>query len=265
VHRQVISKNHGMPKRSISPNSFDAILSELGEDPAIGYFTQRPSPSNPESRAMNRHSYEADANRLSEQFPHHKSHQTDPIQAKSSPLLHKLQLSTLLQKKPVLLTLALCILGASLTNTYFLFELHAFQRIEPAAVDETGHGIRELKALVVTLTQELEGNQDELLSILESVEDIAMQNNKAMRARVVQGSPASQYSPAEQALKRWRYLGMSNSTSGPTGVFDTGGGMHHLALNSQAVEGWRLSSITRELASFTSSTGKTHSISISKE
>ena len=214
---------------------------------------------------MNRHSYEADANRLSEQFPHHKSHQTDPIQAKSSPLLHKLQLSTLLQKKPVLLALALCILGASLTNTYFLFELHAFQRIEPAAVDETGHGIRELKALVVTLTQELEGNQDELLSILESVEDIAMQNNKAMRARVVQGSPASQYSPAEQALKRWRYLGMSNSTSGPTGVFDTGGGMHHLALNSPAVEGWRLSSITRELASFTSSTGKTHSISISKE
>ena len=214
---------------------------------------------------MNRHSYEADANRLSEQFPHHKSHQTDPIQAKSSPLLHKLQHSTLLQEKPVLLVLALCILGASLTNTYFLFELHAFQRIEPAAVDETGHGIRELKALVVTLTQELEGNQDELLSILESVEDIAMQNNKAMRARVVQGSPASQNSPAEQALKRWRYLGMSNSTSGPTGVFDTGGGMHHLALNSPAVEGWRLSSITRELASFTSSTGKTHSISISKE
>ena len=254
-----------MPKRSISPNSFDAILSELGEDPAIGYLTQRPSPSNPESRAMNRHSYEADANRLSEQFPHHKSHQTDPIQAKSSPLLHKLQLSTLLQKKPVLLTLALCILGASLTNTYFLFELHAFQRIEPAAVDETGHGIRELKALVVTLTQELEGNQDELLSILESVENIAMQNNKGMRARVVQGSPASQYSPAEQALKRWRYLGMSNSTSGPTGVFDTGGGMHHLALNSPAVEGWRLTSITRELASFTSSTGKTHSLSINKE
>ena len=214
---------------------------------------------------MNRHSYEADANRLSEQFPHHKSHQTDPMQAKSSPLLHKLQHSTLLQEKPVLLALALCILGASLTNTYFLFELHAFQRIEPAAVDETGHGIRELKALVVTLTQELEGNQDELLSILESVENIAMQNNKGMRARVVQGSPASQYSPAEQALKRWRYLGMSNSTSGPTGVFDTGGGMHHLALNSPAVEGWRLTSITRELASFTSSTGKTHSISINKE
>ena len=214
---------------------------------------------------MNRHSYEADANRLSEQFPHHKSHQTDPMQAKSSPLLHKLQHSTLLQEKPVLLALALCILGASLTNTYFLFELHAFQRIEPAAVDETGHGIRELKALVVTLTQELEGNQDELLSILESVENIAMQNNKGMRARVVQGSPASQHSPAEQALKRWRYLGMSNSTSGPTGVFDAGGGMHHLALNSPAVEGWRLTSITRELASFTSSTGKTHSLSINKE
>lgn len=214
---------------------------------------------------MNRHSYEADANRLSEQFPHHKSHQTDPMQAKSSPLLHKLQHSTLLQEKPVLLALILCMLGASLTNTYFLFELHASQRIQPATADETGHGIREIKELVVNLTQVLEENQDELISILESVENIAMQNNKAMRARLVQGSPASQHNPAEQALKRWRYLGMSNSTSGPTGVFDTGGGVNHLALNSPVVEGWRLSSITRELAGFTSSAGKTHSISISKE
>jgi hypothetical protein len=254
-----------MPKRSISPASFDAILSELGDDPALGHPTLRRNTSIPEGQTMNRHSYEADAHRLSEQFPHHKSHPTDPMQAKSSPLLHKLQHSTLLQEKPFLLVIALCILGASLTNTYFLFELHASQRIEPAAVDETGHGIREIKELVVNFTQELEGNQDELISLLESVENIAMQNNKAMRARVVQGSSASQNSPAEQALKRWRYLGMSNSTAGPTGVFDTGGGMHHLALNSPAVEGWRLSSITREHASFTSSAGKTHSISISKE
>jgi hypothetical protein len=265
VHSHAISKNHGVPKRSISPNSFDAILSELGEDPAIGHLTQRPSPSIPESQAMNRHSYEADANRLSEQFPHHNSHQTDPMQAKSSPLLHKLHHSTLLQEKPVWLAIALCILGASLTNTYFLFELHASQRIQPAAIDETGHGIREIKELIVNLTQELEGNQDELISILESVENIAMQNNKAMRARAAQGPHAPQNSPAEQALKRWRYLGMSNSTSGLTGVFDAGEGMRHIALNSPAVEGWHLSSITRELASFTSSAGKTRSISISKE
>ena len=254
-----------MPKRSISPNSFDAILSELGNDPAIGHSTERPSPSIPESRAMNRHSYEADANRLSEQFPRHKGQQTDPMQGATSPLMQKLQHSALLQRKPVWLAIALCILIASLTNTYFLFELHASQRIQPGVVDENGHSVHEVKELVVKLTQDLEDNHDALLSILESVEIIAMQNNKVMRARATQGSNAPQNSPDEQALKRWRYLGMSDSTLGLTGFFDTGERMQHLALNSLAVGGWRLSSITRELASFTSSSGKTRSISISKE
>ena len=53
-----------MPKRSISPESFDAILSELGDDPAIGH-PKRSTSSLPESPTMNRHSYEADAHRLS--------------------------------------------------------------------------------------------------------------------------------------------------------------------------------------------------------
>jgi len=265
VHGHAISKNHGVPKRSISPNSFDAILSELGDDPAIGHPTERPSPSIPESRAMNRHSYEADANRLSEQFPRHKSQQTDPMQATTSPLMQKLQHNALLQGKPVWLAVGLSILIASLTNTYFLFELHASQHMQPVVTNETGHSIQAVKELVVNLTQELEDNHDALASTLESVENIAMQNNKALRARTAQGGHAPQNSPAEQALKRWRYLGMSDSTSGLTGFFDTGERMQHLALNSPAVEGWRLSLITRELASFTSSTGKTRSISISKE
>jgi hypothetical protein len=59
-----ISKNHGVPKRSITPASFDAILGELGDDPAIGH-PSRSTPSSPENQTMNRHSYEADAHRLS--------------------------------------------------------------------------------------------------------------------------------------------------------------------------------------------------------
>jgi hypothetical protein len=72
-------------------------------------------------------------------------------------------------------------------------------------------------------------------------------------------------SPAEQSLKRWRYLGMSNSSSGISGLFHTGEGMQHIALNSAAVEGWRLSSVTRELAMLTSNDGKSVAISVSKE
>ena len=45
-----------MPKRSISPESFDAILSELGDDPAIGH-PKRSTSSLPESPTMNQHPF----------------------------------------------------------------------------------------------------------------------------------------------------------------------------------------------------------------
>ena len=94
---------------------------------------------------------------------------------------------------------------------------------------------------------------------------MALQNANATRARNAYSSPAPKISPAEQTLKRWRYLGMSNSNAGISGLFDTGEGMQHIALNSAAVEGWRLSSITRELATLTSNDGKTIAVSVSKE
>jgi hypothetical protein len=87
-----------VPKRSISPASFDAILSELGDDPAIGH-PSRNTTSIPESQTMNRHSYEADAHRLSEQFPQHKNRKDDPMAGISSPLIQKLQRGTLFTGK----------------------------------------------------------------------------------------------------------------------------------------------------------------------
>ena len=217
-----------MPKRSISPNSFDAILSELGDDPAIGH-PPRSMPSIPESQAMNRHSYEADAHRLSEQFPSHKNRKDDPIQGISSHGIKNLQFSTLLQAWPIWLAMVVCMVVATLLNSYWLFELRSSQSLQPSAVDETGQSV------------------------------------DPTRARNAAGSQAPKISPAEQSLKRWRYLGMSNSSSGISGLFHTGEGMQHIALNSAAVEGWRLSSVTRELAMLISNDGKSVAISVSKE
>jgi hypothetical protein len=212
---------------------------------------------------MNRHSYEADANRLAEQFPRHKNHKDDPLASMSSPLIQKLQHSMLLQQKPVWLAMLICMTVATLLNSYWLFELRSARSMQPPVAHETEQ-THEVKALVLGLKDQLEDNQDALLSELESLASMALQNTDAKRLRNTP-TPAPKTSPAEQSLKRWRYLGMSTSNAGISGLFHTGEGMQHIALNSPAVEGWRLSSVTRELATLTSNDGKSVAISISKE
>jgi hypothetical protein len=182
-----------------------------------------------------------------------------------SPLMQKLQQSPLLQEKPIWLAMVACMAAATLLNSYWLFELRTSQSLQPVAADEAGQSIHEVKALVFGLKDQLEDNHELLLSELESLESIVLKNANATRARNAQSSQAPKISPAEQSLKRWRYLGMSNSSSGISGLFHTGEGTQHIALNSPAVDGWRLSSVTRELAMLTSNDGKTVAISVSKE
>jgi hypothetical protein len=155
--------------------------------------------------------------------------------------------------------------AATLLNSYWLFELRSSITMQPVTADETGQSVDQVKVLVLNLKDQLEDNHELLLSGFESLESMVLQNTNATRARNTHSLPAPKMSPAEQSLKRWRYLGMSNSSSGISGLFHTGEGMQHIALNSPAVDGWRLSSLTRELAMFTSNDGKSVAISISKE
>jgi hypothetical protein len=183
AHGYAISKNHGVPKRSISPESFDAILSELGDDPAIGHPTLRGNTSIPENKTMNRHSYEADAHRLSEQFPSHQNRKEGSIQGASSPLAKNLQFSALLQAWPIWLAIVVCMAATTLLNSYWLFELRTSQSLQPSAADEAGQSVDQVKALVLSLKDQLEDNQALLLSELESLESMVLQNANATRAR----------------------------------------------------------------------------------
>jgi hypothetical protein len=253
-----------VPKRSISSDSFNAILSELGDDPAIGHPTQS-TLSITENQTMNRHSYEADAHRLSEQFAQHKNRKDDPMAGISSPLIQKLQQGTLLQEKPLWLAMAICMAAATVLNSYWLFELRASQNMQPVTAGESGQTVDQVMTLVLSLKEQLEDSHEVLLSELESLESMVLQNTNATRSRNAQSPQAPKISPAEHTLKRWRYLGMSNSSSGISGLFHTGEGIQHIALNSRALEGWHLTSVTRELAMLTSNDGKSVAISISKE
>ena len=214
---------------------------------------------------MNRHSYEADAHRLSEQFPQQKNRKDDSMQGMSSPLIQKLQQGMLFQEKLLWLAMAIYIATATVLNSYWLFELHVSQSMQPVTAGESGQTVDQVKTLVLSLKEQLEDSNEVLLSELESLESTVLQNTNSTRARNAHSPQAPKISPAEHTLKRWRYLGMSNSSSGISGLFHTGEGVRHIALNSPAVEGWHLSSVTRELAILTSNDGKTVVISISKE
>ena len=213
---------------------------------------------------MNRHSYEADANRLEEQFPQHKHRKGDPMEGISGPGVKNLPFSRHLQERPIWFAVIACIVASTLLNSYWLFELRSAHSLQPLVAHEAGQSAHELKTLILSLKDQLEDNQDALLSELESLANMALQNADTKRTRNTP-SPAPRISPAEQSLKRWRYLGMSNSSSGISGLFNTGEGIQHIALNSPALEGWRLSSVTRELATLTSNDGKSVPISVSKE
>jgi hypothetical protein len=213
---------------------------------------------------MNRHSYEADANRLEEQFPQHKHRKGDPMEGISGPGVKNLPFSMRLQERPIWLAMIACIVASTLLNSYWLFELRSAHSLQPLVAHEADQTAHELKTLILSLKDQLEDNQDALLSELESLANMALQNADTKRTRNTP-SPALKISPAEQSLKRWRYLGMSDSSSGISGLFHTGEGIQHIALNSPALEGWRLSSVTRELATLTSNDGKSVPISVSKE
>ena len=146
---------------------------------------------------MNRHSYEADAHRLSEQFPQQKNRKEDPIQGAPSPLIKNLQFSALLQASPIWLAMAVCMVAATLLNSYWLFELRSSITMQPVTADEAGQSVDQVKVLVLNLKDQLEDNHELLLSGFESLESMVLQNTNATRARNAHSLPAPKMSPAE--------------------------------------------------------------------
>jgi hypothetical protein len=257
-----ISKNGGVPKRSISPDSFDAILSELGDDPVMAQPIRRTGTPPLESHSMNRHSYEADASLLSKQFPRPDSHSDELPRSTPSQFVGALHRHTHQYEKPAWVGVAICILAMASFNTYLLFELRAISAAHSAAPDTADDASRELKELILDLKADLLNGHD---ALTESLEALLIQRSRPAHANSTTSGAITKISAGEQVIKRWRYLGMSQSTTGMTGFFNTGEGVQTVSINSVAVSDWRLSSVTPEAASFSSSAGKTLSIHVSKD
>jgi hypothetical protein len=216
-----------MPPRHISPQSFDDILSELGDDPAIPdphgiRKTTAPPKMDPSSQAKTQ----------------------KPAFSTQSLEVRWLNLS------PIWIlgcTLLLC--GAS-----FFFYLESNKS---GAEQE----IYQLQSQFLALKEELEQSQNEWRfereDLYEAIDEIEVSiHSTEIKPPIMatQSKPAA--IPHEGELRRWRYLGVTRMGSAEQAFFHTGKSTKMVGKGDLALGEWRLTQAEKELAVLTHSKGK---------
>jgi septal ring factor EnvC (AmiA/AmiB activator) len=232
-------KNMGMPARHISSQSFDEILSDLGDDPAIPdpHGIRKPPPQqNTPPRTLNH----GKGNPFKEPLSH--------IQIKSS-----------LQGFAGPIILIGVLIAAALT---FFITHKALTNETQSALDESQKQISGLQKELSLMRDEIYQHQDDLYSAIDEVEvSIHSIKDKKPEIRVLN---KSQTHPHESELRRWRYLGTSQMGSSYQAYFHTG--KSHLVFEKgvQVLGDWRLGNIEKELVTLTNSQGKSLVLKASK-
>ena len=217
-----------MPPRHISPKSFDDILSELGDDPAIPDPHGIRKPSTPPPRFPT----EAQVKPKSSSF--------------SVPNFHFEELKT----NPILIIGVLFAL--TIAAVFFLLETHkANSELE----------LNTLQGQISTLKNELNlaqvnwsSEQGELYDTLDEIE-VSIHLNKI---KPFTPPPQSRQVllPHEAELRRWRFLGLTRMGSVEQAFFHTGKSVIMLAKEASALGEWRLSQAIKEAAILTHPKGK---------
>jgi hypothetical protein len=216
-----------MPPRHISSQSFDDILSELGDDPAI---------PDPHGIRKNTASPRMDAS------PQAKTPKPS-FSSKSFELtgLHFSRIWTF--------GTALLLCGASL---FFYLESN-----KHGAEQE----INALQNQLLALKEELESSQNEwrseredLYELIDEIEVSIHSINVKPPIQAVQNKLAT--IPHEAELRRWRYLGITRMGSAEQAFFHTGKSTKMVGKGDLTLGEWRLTQAEKELAILTHSKGK---------
>lgn len=222
----------GMPARQISTQSFDQILSELGDDPAIPdphgiRKSNAPKPVTPQA----------------------------PSHAKPEPAFGALgQLELFSQAKKLGLFLGL----GALLLALLLGGLMAYKSIQDdgnADLEESTHRISALQKEVGSLRNELNEEIDILYEEMDKLE-VSIHSLKEIKPHnKASARPAP--NPHEQEIRRWRYLGSSQIGGTQQALFHLGKS-HALFTKEALVLGeWRLSHIEKDAAILSHPLGKT--------
>jgi len=216
-----------MPPRHISPQSFDDILSELGDDPAI-----------PDPHGIR------------------KSHATPRVDSapqtktpKPTFLAKSLELNKLNFSPILILGTILLICGGSL---FFYFDPHKS--------DSEGE-ISSLKNQLFALKEELELSQSEWVSerddLYDAIDEIEVSIHSLETkppSKAPQNKPAA--IPYEADLRRWRYLGLTRMGAAEQAFFHTGKTTRMVVVQDLTLGEWRLTQAEKELAILTHPKGK---------
>lgn len=221
-----------MPSRHISPQSFNEILSDLGDDPAI-----------PDPQGIRKAS--------SPQKPFTSEHNQVHSHPKISNFPHPLGNIQELKKWGVFLGGVLClfVLGAVIWIAF-----HAETQAPNDRLDYAHSEITKLQKDIANLRHDLFEIEDSLYEKIDSIEVSIhlLEKNKVTSANKVK----AQTIPHEAEIRKWRYLGSSQMAGSHQAFFQKESGGVIFEKGVLALGEWRLQSIDKTLATFTHPSGK---------
>jgi len=220
-----------MPSRHISSRSFDEILSELGDDPAIPdphgiRKTERPKISSENSQKVPQGHFNIESLKDSNWF--------FPI-----------------QKLGGFLLFGACVIGISIP---LFIAYNSITSGSEAAAEESRKHISELHQELALMRKDFESVQEDLYEAIDLIEvSIHSQNKSKVATKVM---TKTQPLAHESELRRWRYLGISQMGSTQQAFFQVG--KHTAAFEKGALTlgDWRLTQITKESATLSHPQGK---------
>ena len=225
-------KNGVMPARHISSQSFDEILSDLGDDPAI-----------------------PDPHGIRKPPPHHSTPSKGPEKTNHPPFkdsLNKLQIPTSIQKIGGMIALFFGVLIAAAVAIYIAF--NTLNQASQSTQEESQKLISDLKKEMALMRDEFHQDQDDLYSAIDEIEvSIHLLMNKKPESRVSSRPKPPSY---EAELRRWRYLGAAQMGGSHQAFFNTGKSNIAFEKGDQVLGEWRLSSIENGSAIFSHPEGK---------
>jgi hypothetical protein len=233
-----------MPSRQISPNSFDEILSDLGQDPAIPDPHGIRKPSSPKKPP-----WEDVSNT-----------QAAPRSTPNPSISKHLTTMGEFKKFGVLLAFVAFMIVAGVV----LFLIHgSMMDSQELALQGPKEQISQLKSELALLKEEMVEIEDSLYESIDSLEVSIhlLVNNK------VENSPKPQAPrlPFEEEVRHWRYLGSSHIGHSQRAFFHNGKASVMLELGASLLGDWRLSDANKDRATITHPKGKSLVLKASKK
>ncbi|MBU3593040.1 hypothetical protein ICN42_02905 [Polynucleobacter sp. 71A-WALBACH] len=222
-----LGEQYGMPPRHISPQSFDDILSELGDDPAI-----------PDPHGIRKTSSPPRV----DQTPQTKTPKP-AFPAKAFELKG-------FNFSPIWILISILLLSAG--GLFFHFDSNkSGAELEISALQNQ---LLELKEEFQLSQSEWVSERDDLYEIIDEIEVSIHSIESKPPIKSSQSKPAA--IPYEAELRRWRYLGITRMGVAEHAFFHTGKTTLMVRKESLALGEWRLTQAEKELAILAHPKGK---------